>query len=94
MPPASEIVFSFVAAASHLSGGERFFSGLFATIAAASREPWLSRFDPQQLTAKLTAMGFSRVIHFSSEAANDRYFHGRCDGLALTNVEQMMRAMV
>ena len=94
MPAGSEIVFSFVVAASDLSNGERFFVGLFAAIAAASREPWLSRFDPRELADKLTALGFSKVIHFSSEAATDRYFRERRDGLALTKVEQMMRAIV
>ena len=94
MPAASEIVFSFVAAAGALSLSERLFSGLFATIATANREPWLTRFDPSQLAAKLIAMGFSKVTHFSDQDANDRYFRGRRDALMVTKVEQMMTAIV
>jgi methyltransferase (TIGR00027 family) len=94
MPPASEFVFSFVLAATALSLAERISAATFAAIGAARGEPWLSRFSPQQLENKLTSMGFSKVIHFSTEAANARYFRGRRDGLELSNVEQMMRAIV
>ncbi len=94
LPPASEIVFSFVSAASTLSLVERIGAEAFAAIAAAQGEPWLSRFSPEQLTNKLTSMGFSKVIHFSTDEANARYFRGRRDGLKASKLEQMMRAIV
>ncbi len=94
MPSESEIVFSFVLAASELSLSERIGAAFFATVAAAQGEPWLSRFVPQELAGKLTAMGFSKVFHLTNEAANDRYFRGRRDGLRTSKVEQMMTAIV
>lgn len=94
LPPASEIVFSFVLAASALSWRERALAAMFAGIAGLGGEPWLSRFSPEQLASKLTAMGFSKVIHFSADAANARYFQGRRDGLKASRLEQMMKAIV
>jgi O-methyltransferase involved in polyketide biosynthesis len=61
---------------------------------AALGEPWLTRFDPAQLAAKLTAMGFSKVLHLSPNDANRRYFRDRRDGLSAWTLEQMMRAIV
>jgi methyltransferase (TIGR00027 family) len=94
LPATSEIVFSFVLAASALSLVERVVAGALAAINAGRGEPWLSRFVPRQLASKLAAMGFSKVIHFSTEVANDRYFRGRRDGLAASQAEQMMKAIV
>lgn len=94
LPHGSQIVFSFVVASGTLSFRERVFAGMFAVIAAAGGEPWLSRFVPEELAAKLAGMGFSKVIHFSNQAAIDRYFPERRDGLAPSQVEQMMRAIV
>jgi hypothetical protein len=39
-------------------------------------------------------MGFSKVIYFSTDEANARYFRGRRDGLRASKLEQMMRAIV
>jgi hypothetical protein len=61
---------------------------------AAIGEPWLSRFLPEQLYAKLTAMGFSKVFHLTPEKANERYFHNRRDGLNASLAEQMISARV
>ncbi len=94
LPPGSEIVFSFVLAGIALSLAERVGAAAFAAIGAARGERWLSRFSPEQLADKLTSMGFSKVKHFSTDAANARYFRGRRDGLEPSNVEQMMRAIV
>jgi methyltransferase (TIGR00027 family) len=94
LPPASEIVFSFVLAASALSLAERIGAAAFAAIGAARGEPWRSRFSPEQLANKLKSMGFSKVSHFSTDAANARYFQGRRDGLEVSRLEQMMRAVV
>src|SRR5215469_16127637 len=74
LPKASEIVFSFVLADSELTSDEAAVTALHAAGAAERGEPWFSRFIPQQLISKLRSMGFSKVVHFSSEDANDRYF--------------------
>lgn len=94
LPPASEIVFSFVLAASALSWRERTFAAVFAAIAGVRGESWLSRFSPEHFANKLTSMGFSKVIHFTTDAANARYFRGRRDGLEASKLEQMMAAIV
>jgi O-methyltransferase involved in polyketide biosynthesis len=57
-------------------------------------EPWLTHFLPEDLAAKLRAAGFSKVLHFSPEAASQRYFRERRDGLSTWVTEQMMRATV
>jgi O-methyltransferase involved in polyketide biosynthesis len=65
-----------------------------AASAAAGGEPWLTRFDPEKLQAKLAAMGFSEVIHLSPREAAQRFFGSRRDGLRPFAMEQMMRAIV
>jgi methyltransferase (TIGR00027 family) len=94
LPSASEIVFSFVLAAGALSWSERALATISAISAAAQGEPWLSRYFPEQLVHKLTSIGFSRVIYFSTEEANEHYFRGRRDGLRMSKLEQMMRVIV
>jgi methyltransferase (TIGR00027 family) len=94
LPSASQVVFSFVLAATALPWRERALAAVSAVIAGARGEPWLSRFSAEQLANKLTSMGFSKVIHFSTEAANARYFRGRRDGLEASKLGQMMRAIV
>jgi O-methyltransferase involved in polyketide biosynthesis len=59
---------------------------------AATGEPWLSRFHPESLMAKLTDMGFQKISHLTPEAANRRYFQNRRDRLNASFFEQMMRA--
>jgi len=51
------------------------------TRAAASGEPWLSRFSETAITDLLSASGFSRIEHLSIPAAKASYFSGRQDGL-------------
>jgi hypothetical protein len=58
---------------------------------AACRVAGRWRPDP---SAKLTAMGFSKVLHLSPNNANQRYFRDRRDGLSAATMEQMMRAIV
>jgi methyltransferase (TIGR00027 family) len=67
---------------------------LVLSMPAASGEPWLTRFHPGQIEAKLKAMGFSKVGHLSPEEANQRYFRSRRDALGTLVMEQMMRAIV
>jgi methyltransferase (TIGR00027 family) len=93
-PASSQIVFSFVASDDVLPADDVAFVKAFAVQAAAIGEPWLSRFHPKQLVAKLTKMGFSKVFHLTPEEANQRYFQNRCDGLGACFAEQTMRALV
>jgi methyltransferase (TIGR00027 family) len=61
-PAHSEIVFSFVAADTALPSDDVSLAGAFAAQFAAIGEPWLLRFVPERLIAKLTTMGFSQVF--------------------------------
>ena len=94
MPAASEVVLSFVLPEADLPEDEANLAAMGAAGAAASGEPWLSRFHPQQLAAKLEAMGFSKLAHLSPEEASQRYFNSRSDRLATLVMEQMIRAIV
>ncbi len=102
MPRRSEIVFSFVLASQALGLGERVGISIFAAIAAAGGERWLSRYVPATLARELESMGFSKVVHFSADDANDRYFPARRDdmrasrleGMRASRLEEMMRATV
>jgi methyltransferase (TIGR00027 family) len=93
-PARSEIVFSFVASDAVLPPDDiALVKGLSAQNAAIG-EPWLSRFHPVQLVAKLTEVGFSQVFHLTPAEANQRYFQNRRDGLNAALAEQMIRATV
>ena len=96
MPRSSEIVLDF-AAHNELIASEN--AQAIATIVARvaqQGEPFVTRFAPEELTAKLKAAGFSDVVHFSPEAAFDRYFAGRQDGLGAPTAgpAQLLRAIV
>jgi O-methyltransferase involved in polyketide biosynthesis len=93
-PPSSEIIFSFVLPKEDLPADEVRIAAMSAASAAAGGEPWLTRFNPARLEAKLRATGFSKVVHLSPEEASQRYFRSRRDGLKALVMEQMMRAIV
>jgi methyltransferase (TIGR00027 family) len=93
-PARSEIVFSFVASDAVLPADDVALLKAFTAQFGAIGEPWLSCFLPEQLIAKLTEMGFSKVFHLTPEKANQRYFQNRRDGLSAAFLEQMMRSSV
>jgi O-methyltransferase involved in polyketide biosynthesis len=90
----SEIVFSFVVSDTVLAADDIALVKAFTAQFAATGEPWISRFHPDQLVARLRSMGFSHVFHLSPEEANHRYFRNRRDGLNASIAEQMIRAIV
>lgn len=94
MPATSEIVLSFVLPEHARPAEEAALVAAFAVRSAEMGEPWLTQFLPEELVAKLGAMGFSKVSHLSPEAASLRYFRERRDGLSTWVTEQMMRATV
>jgi O-methyltransferase involved in polyketide biosynthesis len=63
-------------------------------MSAERGEPWLTRSRPAELKSRLTALGFSQVLHLSPHDANERYFCGRHDDLAIWSAAQMMRVIV
>jgi methyltransferase (TIGR00027 family) len=93
-PAISRLVFSFIASDAVLPADDIALVNELAARAAAIGEPWRSRFVPEQLALKLTAMGFSHVFHLAPEEANRRYFQDRRDGLNAALLEQMIGARV
>ncbi|HTL99319.1 MAG TPA: class I SAM-dependent methyltransferase [Holophagaceae bacterium] len=49
--------------------------------AAQAGEPWIARFTPRQMEARLRDAGFSSVFFLSPEEAANRYYRDRTDGL-------------
>ena len=94
LPGHSELVFSFVVSDAVLPADDVALAKAFSDQFVAIGEPWLSRFVPDQLVAKLTMMGFSQVFHLTPEEANQRYFQNRRDGLNASLLEQMIRTTV
>jgi hypothetical protein len=68
MPASSEIVLSLVLPESARPPDEAALIAAFAARSAEMGEPWLTAFLPDELVAKLRAMGFRRVAHLSPEA--------------------------
>jgi methyltransferase (TIGR00027 family) len=94
MPRGSEIVLDFMVP-NHLMPPDlaAIVSANVARIAEQG-EPMLAWFVPEELAARLEAMGFSKVTHLSPQAARERYFAGRRDGLDTGVPIQIMRAVV
>jgi O-methyltransferase involved in polyketide biosynthesis len=94
LPGASEIVFSFILPPDAVYGLEADALATATQSAAGAGEPWVTRLQPDALKARLHAMGFSRVIHFTPKEAHAQYFVHRRDGLKERHGEQLMRAVV
>jgi len=54
----------------------------------------LSDFATDEMTAMLEEAGFSRIEHLSPEAAEQRYFRGRADGLKAPEIQRLVSATV
>jgi len=94
LPPGSEIVFDYGISSSMLSERQRLARESLARRVAAIGEPWISYFDPATLARDLQGLGFTQVEDFGPEAANDRYFKNRSDGLLISGSSRLMKARV
>jgi len=92
LPSPSTIVLSFMVPDVDLPSEEAAAARTVAEHAAGRGEPWITRMSSQELTSRLTRLGFREVVHLSPEDANSRYFAGRCDGLRAPHVAQLMTA--
>ncbi len=90
----TEISFTFIVPQPLWIGDDYRMFPLATASAAASGEPWISFFEPGELTSRLRELGFTQVTHFSPDDANRLYFAGRSDGLHATSGEHMIRAQV
>ena len=93
-PRRSEMVFTSVPPDHLLDQEEVDFVKAIMARNASHGEPWISRFDPCELTERLLHLGFSHAFHLSSDQADARYFAGRRDALRVTKIEQLIRATV
>jgi methyltransferase (TIGR00027 family) len=57
-------------------------------------EPWLTRLRPNQLTERLSLLGFCDIELLTPDLAKQRYFCGRSDGLESTTSGHVMAAIV
>ena len=87
----TEISFTFIVPQGlWLGDGQRMFPIALASTAATG-EPWISFFEPDELASRLEELGFRRIEHLGLTEANERYFAGRGDGLRVTSGEHLMR---
>jgi methyltransferase (TIGR00027 family) len=54
----------------------------------------LSDFTTDEMTAMVETAGFSRIENLSPEEAEERYFHGRTDGLKAPEIQRLLSATV
>jgi len=94
LPAGSEIVFDYGILSSMLSERQRSAREYLARRVAAIGEPWITYFDPVSLEGDLLAMGFKQVEDFGLEAAKERYFKDRTDGLRISGSAHLMKARV
>lgn len=57
-------------------------------------EPWLTLMRPGDVVARLGRCGFRDVFHLTTEAAQERYFGARTDGLGAGRGMQLISAIV
>jgi methyltransferase (TIGR00027 family) len=94
LPPASEIVFSFVPPDEDLKEIDLEIACRAAAKFATIGEPWKSRVQPRAMVERLIGLGFDEAFHLSPELAQAQYFSGRSDKLTAPHFEQMIAATV
>ena len=90
----TEISFTFVVPQRILAGDDQRFWAMPTIGAAARGEPWLTFFEPAELTSLVEECGLRCTEHFSPADANVRYFSGRSDALRAPGLEHVMLARV
>jgi methyltransferase (TIGR00027 family) len=94
LPGGSEIVFSFVPPDNELDGDDLEAVSASTKVIGELGEPWITRFRASELVGHLSRLGFSDVLHVTSERAHQLYFAGRCDKLRAPALEQLIAAKV
>jgi methyltransferase (TIGR00027 family) len=85
-PAGSEIVLTFLESNAQ---AENLKASMAATGVAV-----LSHFTPDEMTAMLRESGFARIEHLTPEAANEKYFQHRSDGLRAPEIQRLVSAVV
>ncbi|MET0404814.1 MAG: class I SAM-dependent methyltransferase [Cystobacter sp.] len=84
-PPGSGIVLDYLLTRERLNELERRTLEGASQRVASMGEPFTISFTPEQMTAHLTAAGFTDLEDLDSHDINTRYFAHRTDGLALNH---------
>ncbi|ANC05551.1 hypothetical protein AB688_17980 [Pseudomonas putida] len=84
LPEGSQIVFDYRVSPERLPPIERAIESHAANLFAQMGEPWLSSFDPEEMSALLSSIGFTLRENLDASAINHRYFARRKDGLQAT----------
>ena len=92
LPSPSIIVLSFMLPDVNLPLEEAAAARAVAKDAASTGEAWLTRISPEELAARLSKVGFRKIVHLTPQEANARYFTGRRDGLQAPHVAQLISA--
>jgi methyltransferase (TIGR00027 family) len=79
--PGTSVVFDYMISDRHLSLLVKWFVGRSARRVARHGEPWIARFEPEELAATLHRIGFSTVIDLGPDEIHQRLFANRTDGL-------------
>lgn len=93
-PKGSGVVFDFAVDRGLLGPLQKIALDVLSARVAKAGEPFQLFFVPKQLSAELASLGFQRIEMLDGEAINQRYFHGRSDGLQVGSLGQIVSASV
>ncbi len=89
---AAELVFDFALTEAALPAEHRALFSQMLAFVASQGEPWLTRFEPAALVARLSAAGFEEVQHLDVTEMTRRYLANRRDDIVLNHPVQLIRA--
>ncbi|EPR37207.1 putative transcriptional regulator, MerR family [Desulfovibrio sp. X2] len=90
--PGGGVVFDYAVAPQHLGSRERTGREMVERWAASHGEPWKTDFVPDELTAALTGLGFSRVENLAPAELNARAFAAHGSSLHKSGVTRLVCA--
>ena len=90
--PGSGVVFDYAEPFENYLAGRRENIMATAALAAARGEPWLSLFDPAELSAMLHATGFGTVEDLGLAELTDRYYGALKQGIPIGPGGHVVRA--
>lgn len=93
-PKPSAVVFDYRVTPSSLNPVERVLNEELGKKIAEQGEPWIADYLPEDLRARVLALGFSQVEDLGPDELNPRYFARRKDGLCTVGGVRLMCARV
>ncbi len=92
--PGGGVVFDYIRPPASLTALERIAFEALSALVASAGEPFKGFFDPGELAAALSDMGFHRIEDLGPDELNAAYLRDRADGLRLGNAGHIMTAFV